>query len=211
MGLDWTTNPLALEKQALLDAKNCNLNKFKGIDKRKGVSLFDSNAADASANVISLYEYKAPNGTNYVIEGGSTAVKRSTGSGWSTLKSGLTNNKKISFATHQGSMIGVNGTDDNWKVYNTSAYAVGITPPSSAPSISNTNQAYALNEDCDSFASPYTWADNDAVNGASTTETEDAKTAFRFYNSAGAGGSLARRGTTLATQLGSRFTFEFVV
>jgi len=127
---------------------------------------------------------------------------------WTNLKTGLTAGKRYSFATHQGILYGCNGTDANFKAYNTTSYQVGITPPAAAPSVAKTSQSYALNEDCDSFASPYTWTDLDGGSGASTTETEDAKTCFRFYNAAPGASELARRDTTLTTQLGTRFTFE---
>jgi hypothetical protein len=188
LGLDWFTNPFQLDKRSLLDAKNCSLNKFRGIDKRDGIAKW-STTSPGTADIKTLYEYNAPNGTDYILAANSTVVEYSTGTTWSDLKTGLTSGKKFSFATHQGILYGGNGTDDNFKAYNTTSYQVGITPPATNPTVAAIDSVYQIEEDCAAIGD---WNDGDNANGASTQVTFDGKSCFRFLNGGGAGDLASR-------------------
>lgn len=188
MGLDWTTNPLSLDPRSLLDAKNVNLNKYRGIDKRRGLSTEVAGSLGSTAPT-EFYEYKAPNGTDYKLVATGTTVDYWSGSAWENGNTGLTTGLRYSFKTHQGILYAANGTDANFKAYNTTVYQVGITPPAAAPSVSKTGDTLLIEEDCAVITD---WADGDSGNGASTQVTYDSKSTFRFLTT-GVSGDLASR------------------
>ena len=132
LGLDNINNPTTLDKRTLSDIKNFNLTRRRGLEKRGGMSELYSTAG-ASIDITSLYEYKAPDGNDYILVATDTYIKSYYNAKWNNLKTGLTAGKKYSFETHRGLCYGVNGLDDNFKLRNTTSHIVGIAPPLGAP------------------------------------------------------------------------------
>lgn len=81
---------------------------------------------------------------------------------------------------------------------------VGISPPTTVPTIVAEYLDLDLDEDCASFNSQ--WTDADAGNGVSSAEAFDSKTCFKFWAKAGSG-DIAMRRAALA-QIGPDYTFE---
>lgn len=81
---------------------------------------------------------------------------------------------------------------------------LGITAPSTVPTMAAEYLELDLDEDCASFNSQ--WTDADAGNGVSSQVTFDSKSTFKFLTAAGSG-DIAMRRASLA-QIGSDFTFE---
>lgn len=135
LGHDNVSNPMALDYRSLYDCKNVNLTFFRGVEKRDGISKLYSTSAGANP-IKSLYEYKAPNGTAYVLATLGTVIRTYYSAAWHDLKT-VTSGKKFSFVTHLGFCYAVNGVDPNIKFYNTTAYGVGIAPPASAPTVAD--------------------------------------------------------------------------
>ena len=83
---------------------------------------------------------------------------------------------------------------------------VGISPPTTVPTIAAEYLALDLDENCASFNSQ--WTDADAGNGVSSTDavTFDPKTCFKFLTAAGSGDIAMRR--ALLAQIGPDYTFE---
>jgi hypothetical protein len=136
-GWDLSTSPLDLDKRALTDCKNFNLTTKRGLEKRGGMTALYPTAAGGGAQVQDLFEYKAPNGTTYVLAAVSTKIQSYYSAAWNDLVINLTAGKRYSFAGHQGFCYGVNGTNANFKLYNTTAYGVGIAPPAAAPTVTD--------------------------------------------------------------------------
>jgi len=126
-GWDLSTSPLDLDKRALTDVKNFNLTTKRGLKKRGGMTALYATASGGGAQVQDLYEYKAPNGTTYVLVAVGTKIQYYD-AGWHDLTT-VTAGLRYSFVVHQGFCYGVNGTNANFKLYNTTAYGVGIAPP----------------------------------------------------------------------------------
>lgn len=135
LGWDNINKPTTLEPRTFTDIKNFNLTRRRGLEKRGGISPLYSTTAAASTDVTSLYEYKAPDGNDYILTAISTKIMAYYNATWNNLKTGLTSGKKYSFETHRGLCYGVNGLDDNFKLHNTTSYAVGIAPPLGAPAV----------------------------------------------------------------------------
>jgi len=142
-GLDNTSVRASLDPKSLADCKNFNLTSTRGLEKRGGMTKLYPTAAIASTAIKSLHEYKAPNGTIYNLVQCGTKVLYYAAAVWNDLKTGLTAGKRNSYESHQGFVYSVNGTDANWKSYNTTVSGVGIAPPAAAPTVSE-NGAGAL-------------------------------------------------------------------
>lgn len=139
LGLDWSTSSLQLDPRRLLNAQNFNLTKFRGLEKRGGVDKLYATTGGSSTTIKTLYEYKARNGTNYVLVALGTKIRAYYSSAWNDLKTSLTTGLNYSFATHQGYCYGANGTDANFKLLNTTSYTVGIAAPSAAPTTADSS------------------------------------------------------------------------
>lgn len=135
IGWDNVSASTSLKKQSLYDCKNFNLTPNKGLEKRKGIVKLYPTAAETATKIHSLYEYKAPNGSNYILTGVGTKLKAYFNALWNDLKIGLSDGKRLSFVTHQGFCYCVNGVDPNFKLYNTTATQVGIDPPTAEPGV----------------------------------------------------------------------------
>ena len=133
-GWDLSTSPLDLDKRALADCKNFNLTPRRGLKKRKGITALYPTAAFAA--VQDLYEYKAPNGTAYVLVAAGTKIQAYYSASWHDLHT-VTTGLRYKFAVHQGFCYGVNGTDANFKLYNTTVSGVGIAPPAAMPTVTD--------------------------------------------------------------------------
>jgi hypothetical protein len=134
-GWDISTSPLDLDKRALSDCKNFNLTTRRGLEKRRGMTRMFT---PASAGVVSdVFEYKAPDGTAYVLVATDTKIRSYYSGGWNDLVAGRTPGVRHSFAVHQGFCYGVNGVDPNFKLYNGTSYGVGIAPPPAAPGVAD--------------------------------------------------------------------------
>ena len=138
LGWDNVSKPTTLNPASFSDIKNFNLTRHKGIEKRGGISLLHPTTAGASTDITTLYEYKAPNSTNYLLVATGTKIRSYFGAAWNDMKTGLTTGKNYDFVTHRGYCYGVNGVDDNFKLHNTTAYQVGIDTPINAPSAATT-------------------------------------------------------------------------
>ena len=135
-GWNLSTSPLDLDKRALTDCKNFNLTTQRGLEKRAGMTALYATAAGGGAQVQDLFEYKAPSGTTYVLVAVGTKIQAYYGAAWHDLHT-VTTGQRYSFAVHQGFCYGANGTDPNFKLYNTTAYGVGIAPPAAAPTVTD--------------------------------------------------------------------------
>ena len=136
-GWDISTSPLNLDKRALSDCRNFNLTTTRGLKKRGGmVKLYATASGGGAAAVKDLFEYKAPSGTTYVLVAVGTKIQAYYTAAWHDLAT-VTTGQRYSFAVHQGFCYGVNGTDANFKLYNTTAYGVGVAPPAAAPTVTD--------------------------------------------------------------------------
>ena len=133
-GWNLSTSPLDLDKRSLTDVKNFNLTTQRGLEKRAGMTALYPTASGGGAQVQDLFEYKAPNGTTYVLVAVGTKIQAYYSASWHDLHS-VTTGLRYSFAVHQGFCYGANGTDANFKFYNTTVYGVGIAPPAAAPTV----------------------------------------------------------------------------
>ncbi len=137
-GWDNVSKPSTLSARHFSDLKNWNITRHKGLEKRGGMDKLYATTAGSATDVKQLYEYKAPNDTDYVLVNISTKVRSYYNAQWNDLKTGLTAGKKCDFVTHRGLCYGVNGVDDNFKLYNTTSYGVGIAKPESNPTVAAT-------------------------------------------------------------------------
>lgn len=138
LGWDNINKATTLDRKTFTDIKNFNLTPRRGLEKRGGISELYGDSAGAGTDVTGLYEYKAPDGSDYILTAISTKIRAYYGATWNDLKTGLTAGQKYSFETHRGLCYGVNGLDDNFKLYTQptmEAYRVGILPPLGAPSV----------------------------------------------------------------------------
>ncbi len=109
--------------------------RFKAADTTPFYKKIDDVRVDYDSPITSFYEYNAPDKNAYNLVAIGTKIKAFYEAAWHDLKTGLTADKKYSFATHLGLCYGVNGVDPNFKLYNNTAYQVGITPPVAAPAV----------------------------------------------------------------------------
>lgn len=148
--LGWDNNSPAtmLDPRCVADAKNFNLTNKKGLSKRGGMTkLYASLTSVGAVDINNLFEYKSPQGTNYLLVAFSTFIKAwynpSGGVQWNIMKSSLTSGLKHSFAVHLGSCYIANGTDANFRLFNPSggainditAYNVGIPVRATKPAV----------------------------------------------------------------------------
>jgi len=130
MGWDNISSSAERDPRSLLDCKNLNINQQKGVETRGGITLLYPSQAEVGSPVKDLHEYKAPNGTNYVLTAILTKLKAYFNAQWNDLKTGLASGKRFSFVNHNGFCLCLNGTDPNFQLYNTTVYNLGIDPPS---------------------------------------------------------------------------------
>ena len=137
LGLDLSSTQTILDKRALRDCKNFNLNPNRGLSKRNGIALKYATAAMAATPVKDLFEYEAPNGTTYILVAIGQYIKSYYGDTWNILKTFATGGKRCQFVKHQGNCYIVNGIDNNTRLYNTTAFNVGIPVPADAPTVAS--------------------------------------------------------------------------
>jgi len=137
-GYNNVAKPTTFKKNEFSDVKNYNITRHKGLEKRGGMEKLYSTTAGSATDVKNLYEYKAPNGDNYNLVNIGTKVRAYYDAQWNDLKTSLTNGKKCDFVTHRGFCYGANGTDSNFKLYNTTSYDVGIAKPVAEPVVAAT-------------------------------------------------------------------------
>ena len=153
MGLDWTAHPSKVEVGWLVDAKNFSLNSYRALEKRAGCALLRSVAFNSGAAIKSIYEYKAPGdaalsfpATNFLLVSSGTALGYwggVAGEEWELITNTLTAGLRMSFATHDGYCYCVNGTDSNFKIFNTTKVdVVGLQPPATAPTVLATGTGF---------------------------------------------------------------------
>jgi hypothetical protein len=136
LGLDLTSSETTLDIRSLLKATNIELTPKRGLAKRKGVAkLFSEKIADAS--VTDVINYYSSNG-NYILALCNGSLWRHTAQGWGAVREGLSQTKRLSFSILNDVCYIVNGYDDNFKVLNNNSYNIGITAPSSTPTVSKT-------------------------------------------------------------------------
>jgi len=137
-GWDNMAKATTMEKGSFREIKNFNISRHGGIEKRKGMTkLYGENPAGTD-KITSLYEYNAPDGNAYLLTALGEKIRAFYDAAWHDLKTGLTPDKKYSFATHLGLCYGVNGVDPNFKLYNNTPYQLGLTPPSGSPVVIKT-------------------------------------------------------------------------
>jgi len=181
MGLDWTSNPAKVEAKWLVDAKNVNLTSTKTLEKRKGCILggigvgSEGSLQIANAYVTSIHEYRAPNGTDYFLATCGTALYYwATGpaGGWTSLKAGLTNNLRCSFAFTNGYCFVTNGTDAMFKLKNTTVYTtIGIAAPTVTPTVALGAVTYTEQEDSYIFSVANYYALRDTATDTMVAQT----------------------------------------
>lgn len=135
LGWDLVSSPTSLDVKSLRDCLNMNLTPSRGIEKRRGITKLIGIAALTSTAIKDLFEYKAPNGTNYILAAVGTFIKGWNGAGWGDFKDGLTAGKRFKFTLHQDFCYAVNGVNANIKFLNDVPYQVGIAPPAAKPTI----------------------------------------------------------------------------
>jgi len=131
-GLDWSGNLDREDTRVVLDAKNFNLSPYKSIEKRGGCSLLydDPLVNGTAADIRSIYEHvKASDGTRILLVQTSTILAYNDGATWNNIKTGLTEDARLSFARHRGFTFCVNGVDANFKISDTTTTAVGGAVP----------------------------------------------------------------------------------
>jgi len=128
LGMNWSDPPNQLDPRESLELKNFNIIR-KGLEKRGGMDKKYPTTAGASTDIHSLYEYKAPSGTDYIMVGIGTTVQSYYGATWNSLKTGLTSGSKNSFATHRGLLFSANSDDNTWKMWNVTTSSLGLTNP----------------------------------------------------------------------------------
>jgi len=134
-GWDISQTPLDLDRRALADCRNFNLTTKRGLEKRGGITKLYPTAA--AGEVRDIYEYRAPDGRNYILVMASDKAQAYYESAWHDLKTGLVYGSRYTFVTHQGFCYISSGSDANFKLYNTTPYAVGIPVPPAAPVVTD--------------------------------------------------------------------------
>ena len=106
----------------------------------------------------------------------------------------------------QGKQFIINETENKMILPDGTLVQVGITPPTTIPTLAATFDATLLTEDCADISD---WTDNDAGAGASTQATFDGKSCMRLLNG-GAAADVASRYRTI-TGIGPEYGVEFGV
>ncbi len=135
LGWDNVSKATTLDRRSFVDIKNFNITRHKGLEKRGGIDKLYATTSGSGKEVKTLYEYKAPNGEDYVLTAIDTKIRAYYEAQWNDLKTGLTADKNYSFVTHLGLCFGANGVDDNFKLHNVTSYNVGIQPPLNQPTV----------------------------------------------------------------------------
>lgn len=132
LGIDWNHSTVALDLRALAECTNFNITKSRSLKLRGGISLlYPTTAGPAQVDII--YNYRAPNGTDYVLVQSGTTIKSYYTAAWNSLVTGLTADYPASMLTHNGYCFIANGVDTNQKLLNTTNTRVGIVAPAAAP------------------------------------------------------------------------------
>jgi len=133
LGLDLSSSPTALPKQALTEAKNVFLNPNRGLTKRLGAVPYLS--LPVSEKICDIFEYESPSGDLHLHVFTETKFYIYNGTNWILAKSNLTPaGARWSQAIHKNLVIYTNG-QTQFCVYGTTIYPVGITPPSTKPTV----------------------------------------------------------------------------
>jgi hypothetical protein len=131
------SNTLIKDNEAV-DLENFLFNEIGSIKKAPGSVKLNALTLDADNAVNTLYEAIKSDGTSHLLAFCGTKIFVSTDGGatFSTLKdSGVTANKKWSCYTYADNVLMVNGVDTN-QIYNFDTIRdMGLTAPSSAPSV----------------------------------------------------------------------------
>lgn len=133
-GLDWSSKNVSPDKRFLSEAKNVNITPYAGIQKRKGITKLHSSAAGTDP-IMSIYEYRAPDGINYLLVSIGDKVRAWYNSQWNDVKTNMASRAKYSFVTFQGYCYGVNGINNNFKILNTTVSSLGIEAPDFVPGV----------------------------------------------------------------------------
>jgi len=127
-GLDWSGASDKVDKRSLYDAKNVVLTPYRTIEKRGGSALLTA-ASIGAYDVRALFEHVKVDGTRLVLAQSNTVLYYLNSTTWTSLKTGLTADAKLSFAHHRGFTFCVNGSDANFKIRDVSVTAVGGSAP----------------------------------------------------------------------------------
>ena len=130
LGLDLISLSTHLDKRSLADLVNMELTPKRGLSVRGGISkLFNTALADG---ITDLFNYRSGYGSKVIARSGG-GLYINGGSGWALLKSGYTAGRRMSFAQMNDVCYCVDGSANNVKVLNDTAYNVGIEAPTNAP------------------------------------------------------------------------------
>ena len=135
LGWDIVSSPTTMDIRSLRDCKNMNLMLDKSIATRQGMTKLVVAGPVPGYAVKDLFEYPAPNGNTYLLAVANTQL-RAYLAGWADIKT-VTANKRYNFAIHQNYCYVVNGTDANFKIYNTTPSSLGIAPPAAKPTVAD--------------------------------------------------------------------------
>ena len=89
LGLNWINAPDSLDVREMLQCKNFNITRTKGLVKRLGCTRYQSTAAGTSKPILAQFEYYAPDGNKYDLIACDTKVVYYS-SGWQEVETGLT-------------------------------------------------------------------------------------------------------------------------
>lgn len=132
LGLDLSSSQTTIDIRSLADCKNVELTPKRGLAKRGGVKkLFEEQIEDDSI-IYSLYHYNSSYGDFLIAHCGDGIYINDSGS-WTKLAS-LVSPNDFSYATLNNICYAVNG-DENFKIVDNSIYSVGISAPTSAPTL----------------------------------------------------------------------------
>lgn len=121
--LNQAKDPEFLEDSELASLYNMVLDSKAGVaTKRGGWQPFNTNAVDSSGNANALFDTVDSAGTNYVLAGITTKLRKSSGGtgSWSDVKTGLTTGLKLRITpTREGEYLFNNGTDNTFVISGT--------------------------------------------------------------------------------------------
>ena len=176
----------------------------KRIQKRYGIAL-DTSGIAANPYGFATYYDSTPAFCELIVNANS--IQRDVaGAGWAvvhTFSSAIAH--PVDVLEIQGKQFIINEVDSRMIHTDKADYQIGITAPTTLPTLTGGYDAALIEEACAALG---TWTDGDAGAGASTQVAYDGKTTFRFLNGGGAGDLACRYKFVTNTKMPQKFVIE---
>ena len=154
LGLDLKTSPLELttvkrRRGALTKAQHVDYRTSGGVSKRLPLEAINSTTLGASVKITGGIQFRHSNGNTYDVCGTSDGrlVKLNTDGTTTNLVTGLTADRRWSFAVYNDKVICCNGADAPRKYDGTTVGTLGGSPPATgALVVAHSNRVFMLDE-----------------------------------------------------------------